>query len=210
MPLECISARQAPMSVFVSPPWSCHAYLRPATVNIPFLQFPYAAGSLPCGRHTRMHSCTHTYMEATSWLRNEAVNNSKMQTLHSQHGIHFTWCIHSGNGPDCKVFPPFVLSKTKHCVCFTCTNACRKAHASYACLNAGILNKMKITVSVPLQIVDGKNPLTELLEIIIFVSWYFLFVWLILLLLPLVTQSCFLCGSLCACASLKICQHWFK
>lgn len=63
---------------------------------------------------------------------------------------------------------------------------------------------MKITVSVPLQIVDGKNPLTELLEIIIFVSWYFLFVWLILLLLPLVTQSCFLCGSLCACASLKI------
>lgn len=55
---------------------------------------------------------------------------------------------------------------------------------------------MKITLFVPLQIVDGKNPLTELLEIIILASSFFICVadpqvLLILPSLPPVTQSCF-------------------
>lgn len=41
---------------------------------------------------------THTETEAASWLKNETVNNSIMQTLYSQHSIHFTWCICSGVG----------------------------------------------------------------------------------------------------------------
>lgn len=41
---------------------------------------------------------TYTETEAASWLKNETVNNSIMQTLYSQHSIHFTWCICSGVG----------------------------------------------------------------------------------------------------------------
>lgn len=59
------------------------------TANVPFQHF-HMLQAPPCK--------THTEAEAASWLKNETVNNSIMQTLYSQRSIHFTWCICSGVG----------------------------------------------------------------------------------------------------------------